>query len=295
MATPPKGCRSAFRRTESGVCWFRDPERQDCAIHREFGEASLASACRQFPRVVVLEPSQISVSLSHYCPTAAALLFRESADFTLVESPKAFPVTWPFEGLDAGDSYSPLLRPGVLLGFDGLRRLETEAVALLSEPEFGTSILRLDAALDRIREWTPARGTVPEFVACCFRECLQRPLPQFEPGDPRPMLQGSVPAGMKAPDLPEFAPWTSVVSPEVDLAIRRYLAARLIAGWILFQANDLVATARYLRLCLDTVHLFVPARDPSEGESDRWLQAIRSADLWILHLCDPERLAQNLG
>lgn len=295
MSTPPKGCRSAFRRTDAGVCWFRDPERQDCAIHREFGEESLASACRQFPRVVVLEPSQVSVSLSHYCPTAAALLFRESADFTMVDSPKAFPASWPFEGLDARDAYSPLLRPGVLLGFNGLRRLETEAITLLLEPDFGTGLFRLDAAMTRIREWTPGHGAVPDFVTAIFRECRQNPAASFVPGDPRPTLRHSVPAGVMAPDLPEFACLRSGISAEVDLALRRYLAARLLAAWVLFQANDLVATARYLRLCVDTVHMFAEARDPGEAERDRWVEAIRSADLWLLHLSDPELLAQNLG
>jgi hypothetical protein len=164
MMDPPKGCKSAFRQTHAGVCWFRDPERRDCAIHRDFGEDALASACRQFPRVVVLEPSQVSVSLSHYCPTAAALLFRETTDFSLRDNPEAFPPGWPFEGLDAREAYSPLLRPGVLLGFDGLRRLEDEAIALFAEPGFATGIGRVEAALSRLREWGPGSGPVPDFI-----------------------------------------------------------------------------------------------------------------------------------
>jgi endonuclease IV len=63
---------------------------------------------------------------------------------------------------------------------------------------------------------------------------------------------------------------------------------------MLFQAGSLRATARYLRLCLDTVHLFASGRDPAEPESERWREAIRSADLWLLHLCDPEMLAREL-
>lgn len=295
MSTPPTGCRSAFRRTGAGVCWFRDPEGRACAIHREFGEESLASACRQFPRVVVLEPNRISVSLSHYCPTAAGLLFRESPHFDLVENPKAFPASWPFEGLDVRNAYSPLLRPGVLLGFDGLRRLEAEVISLLSQPGFGVGLGQTEKALERIRTWAPADGAVPEFVTACFRESRQGPPGPFVPADPRPVLRRSVPQGAIAAELPTFASGRPNVPPGVDLALRRYLAARLIGAWVLFQANDLATTARYLRLCADVVHLFAAARDPGEAETDRWREAIRSADLWLLHLCDPERLAQNLG
>lgn len=291
MPTPPAGCRSAFRRTADDVCWFRDPERRDCAIHRKFGEESLASACRQFPRVVVLEPAQISVSLSHYCPTAAGLLFREPRDFGIVDSPIAFPETWPFEGLDARTAYSPLLRPGVLLGFEGLRRLEAEAIGRLSEPEFGVGLGQIEAAFQRIRNWTARDGPVPGFVAACFRERGEVPPAQFAPADPRPILVGSVPQGVVAPELPAFAPGQPHISAEADLALRRYLAARLIAAWVLFQADDLAATARYLRLCVDTVYLFASAPDPNRG---RWFEAIRNADLWLLHLCDPEMLARNL-
>ncbi len=295
MVNPPSGCRSAFRQASSGVCWFRDAERRDCAIHREFGEDALASACRQFPRVAVLEPTQVSVSLSHYCPTAAGLLFDPGMDFALVDRPRAFPHGWPFEGLDARAAYSPLLRPGVLLGFDGLRRFESEAVKLFSATGLQEGLSRFGSAVERIREWTPTRGAVPNLVVTAFQESSLTPLRIAEPEDPRSILVRSIPSGCSVPDLPEFSPSKRALSPAADLALRRYLAARLIAGWIVFQGEGLATVAAYLRLCLATVLLFEGARHASESEPGRWLEAIRSADLWLLHYCDPELVAKNLG
>ena len=295
MAKPPSGCRSAFRRTASGVCWFRDADRRDCAIHREFGEVCLASACRQFPRIAVLEPHQVSVSLSHYCPTAAALLFDPAPDFALVDRPIAFPANWPFEGLDARTADSPLLRPGVLLGFDGLRTLESEAVSLFSAPGVREGLGRFCSAVAQIREWTPARGAVPDLVIAAFQEAARSTPRLTEPEDPRSILVRSIPPGSRIPELPEFSPSKRALSPAVDLALRRYLAARLIAGWILFQGEDLASVGTYLQLCLATVLLFEGARDIAGPEPSRWLEAIRSADLWLVHYCDPELLAKNLG
>ncbi len=294
MATPPAGCRSAFRRTDAGTCWFRDPERRDCAIHREFGVDALASACRQFPRIAVLEPDQVSVSLSHFCPTAAGLLFLPSSPLTLVEAPKAFPSSWPYEGLDARLACSPLLLPEVLLGSDGLRSLEQETVKLLSEPGVHAGVARLSRAVGRIRDWAPSAGPMPRFVADCFDVTSRVSVPGLRPSDPRPVLRTSVPPGVWTPELPDFAPFEGTPSPAVDLALRRYVAARLVAGWILYLANDLYVTANYLKFCLDVAHLFEGARERSEPETVRWREAIRSSDLWILHHCDPELLAGNL-
>ena len=46
-----------------------------CAVHRQLGRETLPSACRDFPRVVTLTPLGVSITLSHYCPTAAGMLF----------------------------------------------------------------------------------------------------------------------------------------------------------------------------------------------------------------------------
>src|SRR5262245_2519115 len=64
--------------TTRGACVFYDQAHDRlCAIHRELGAEYLPSACRHFPRVVLTDDRGTFVSLSHFCPTAAALLFAE--------------------------------------------------------------------------------------------------------------------------------------------------------------------------------------------------------------------------
>lgn len=100
-------------------------------MHGQLGRQALPSACRQFPRVVTLTPRGVSVTLSHYCPTAVDLLIPGSSDgrgrggstgrddprsaVRIVVDPPAFPASWPFEGPDARTALPPLLRPGVLM------------------------------------------------------------------------------------------------------------------------------------------------------------------------------------
>ena len=292
---PPAGCGSVFRLHEqSGACWFRDDAAGLCALHRELGEEALPSACRQFPRACVLEPGTVSVSLSHYCPTAAALLFREGPGFRIVEEPPAFPSSWPFEGLDATQAYPPLLRPGVLLGLEGLRAFEVGAIEVLAEGDLWMALRRIVHAAETSRQWTPEGGPLRELIGNAFADSSGEPEPSLS--DPGTILRASAATGStNLPTLPEFKGHRPRISAPVDLAIRRYVAARLIASWIMFLADDLATVTRYLRLCVDTVFLFESAQPASAGAQKRWLEAIRQADLWILHHCDPDLLARNLG
>jgi len=238
-------------------------------------------------------PQSVSVSLSHYCPTAAAMLFREDAAFELIEGPAAFPEDWPFEGLDARNSYSPLLRPGVLLGFDGLEAFEEASISTLSEPDALRGLDRLAAAVETARQWTPASGPLIDLIHGAFKEAAGSPDRGAE--DPTELLQASLARGTPPPPtLPRFRNSTLEILPFTDLALRRYLAARLIASWIMFQGSDLRSVTRYLGLCLDAAALFAGGSNLVD-ERGRWTEGFRMADLWLLHHCDPDRLAQNLG
>jgi hypothetical protein len=296
MADPPDGCVSSFRRVQAGTCWFRDTEAQRCAIHREFGEASLPSACRQFPRICVLEPDGVSLSLSHYCPTAAGLLFRAEGDFSVTEGRPGVSLGRNLEGLDARASCSPFLRPGVLLGFDGLRAFEEGALSVLAAGDLSTALNRIQQAAVQAVGWRPDGGPLVSLLQEAFAgEAPAATRPSISLSV-RAILLASVPGGATAPtELPaESRAEPAFPTGSVDLALRRYVAARIIAGWMAFQADGLATFVRYLRFCVDTVLMFAAARDPQEAEADRFKEAIRSADLWIVHYCDPERLAANL-
>lgn len=298
MTDPPAGCGSSLRRLGStGACWFRDDPGRACAVHRSHGQEVLPSACRQFPRVCVLEPGVVSVSLSNYCPTSAGLLFGPSTDFRVVTDPGAFPGDWPFEGLDARDAYPPFLRPGVLLGFDGLRAFEDRAVAVLAREPLGRSLAILETAVEDARSWKVEAGPLCELLSSTFAREAGKTQEKTEPRatDPRAVLLSAVTDGTTPnAELPDFRAAPTPVSALADLALRKYLASRLIAAWITFQGDDLRQVVRYLRLCLDTVFLFESARSPGEPDAIRWKEAIRSTDLWILHHCDPDLLARNL-
>lgn len=295
MADPPADCDVSFRIHASGSCWFRDNEASRCAVHRAFGEAALPSACRQFPRVCLLEPEQVSVSLSHYCPTAADLLFRDMEEFAIVDHPSGFPGCHSLEGLDARDSCSPLLRPRVLLGFDGLRAFEGHAVRALSRDDVWKGLATIQAAVDDISTWTPMRGDLVTQIPAAFaaRDGMESFAPKAQ--DPRSILLASIPPG--APGnaaLPDFLPVTQTFSRASDLALRRYVAARLFGAWVMFQGEGLHVVSRYLALCLNSALLFEAARPRDEPERTRFKEAVRSADLWLVHHCDPELLASNL-
>ncbi len=90
-----------------GACVFhRAAAPRRCEIHHAFGHDALPLACRQFPRVTVLDPRGVSVTLSHYCPTAASLLdTREPVAVTTTA--RAFPADGEYVGLDVRDDLPP--------------------------------------------------------------------------------------------------------------------------------------------------------------------------------------------
>jgi hypothetical protein len=174
--------------------------------------------------------------------------------------------------------------------------LETWGLATLTEPDVSRDLARIESAVELFRHWSPVKGALPDLIATAFRITRAEGTGRVLRGDPRELLAASVTGEVPAVfRLPDFIPGAVPFSGAIDLALRRYLAARLVAGWIVFQADDIRGVVRYLRLCLDTVLLFASSRDGSEIEERRWKESIRCADLWILHHCDPELLARNLG
>ena len=210
VAGLPHGARVVLRTDARGRCAFLEgnPAHHRCAVHRQIGEEALPSACRHFPRVVTLSPLGVSVTLSHYCPTAAGMLFviprsfvspgdEESAGpamthdpgLRIVEDPPAFPAGWPWEGLDARDALPPLLRPGVLMDWPSLERWERFAVSVLAEesrsPEVALEILA--TAAEDARRWTPADGPFGPFFDSVLALSPRGPAPALSPrGTPVP-------------------------------------------------------------------------------------------------------------
>lgn len=86
-------------------------------MQHALGHDALPLACRQFPRVTVLDPRGASVTLSHYCPTAAGLL-KDDGPVAIEINGATFPPGGEYVGLDAQDALPPLLCRDVLMDWE---------------------------------------------------------------------------------------------------------------------------------------------------------------------------------
>lgn len=198
-----------------------------------------------FPRIVLHDARGTFMSLSHFCPTAAALLFADDGDATIVAAPAPLADVGELDGLDARGAWPPLLREGVLMDLDSYAAWERNALALLARANGSPAeaVAGLAAVTDRIACWTPGSGALLDTVQASF------------------------------PRLPSAA----AVADRDRRAIARWLAARLFATWSAYQGErGLKAIVEYLRNCLDTFNREVAA----DGNA---LEAIRRSDLFLLH------------
>src|SRR5690606_14631297 len=137
-----------------GQCTFR---RDRCEIHATLGPGALPAACLHFPREVLIDPRGVFVTLSHYCPTAAELLFTHEGPVEIVEGPPAVPAGDP-EGLDARDVLPPLLAPDVLMDHAGYSAWEAHMVRVLTReddltPQEALAVLGRDGQI--LQRWRP--------------------------------------------------------------------------------------------------------------------------------------------
>jgi hypothetical protein len=240
--------------TERGHCVFH--QAPGCAIHGSLGHTALPSACQHFPRIALLDSRGVFVTLSHYCPTAASLLFDESGPVAIVEGPPALPNGDVPEGLDARAALPPLETPRRLMGWGDYAAWEGRAVNLLmtaSSPQ---------SALDML----DPRAPVPSDDTLLDR------------------LRDAVPPPYSWTPFPASVP----VDGECSVVVARYLAAHAFASWTAYQGNGLRCTVLYLRLVLAVLK-----SELGRGHSLR--EAIRQADLVLRHLADRQLLADALS
>src|SRR5262249_16253985 len=133
---------------------------------------SLPVSCRMFPRSVLMDARGTFVSLSHYCPTAAAMLFAPGRPVTIVDAPQSLTDVGPLDGLDARSAWPPLLRPGVLMDLPSSDAWENLGVELLTHEAVApdASLTALERACARIATWTPRDGSLVTRVRDAFAE-----------------------------------------------------------------------------------------------------------------------------
>lgn len=241
---------------DEGPCTFLEDGARLCEIHRLGGQAALPLTCRMFPRIVLHDPRGTFISLSHFCPTAAALLFEAGPPAAIVDAPGSLTGIGELDGLDAREVWAPLLRPGVLMDHDSYGAWERLAVELLTRDGVapGDSVTALDAATDALVAWTPGSSRLLDAVHDAFESTTR----------------------------PSAAPAAH------DRAVNRWLAARLFGTWIAYQGEGLRTIVRYLRACLASFQIEL-ARD---GDP---LEAIRRCDRLIVHDASSQRIATLLN
>ena len=310
----PQRARVLLRVLPSGECVFLEHGTPRlCAVQRQLGAAAMPSACRQFPRIATLTPTGVSLTLSHYCPTAATLLFRDDVALAVVSDPPAFPASWPYDGLDARDAFPPLLRPGVLTSWAAHARLEEHAVAVLGREDVsvGQALTQLAAEAEALRAWTVASGPFDDLVT----RVIVTPAPPPAPGLPLDAVLADwervatvVPSGHPLPKSPRqaveaFGSARAQAAVEEGCvasrrAVGRWLAAKAFASWLALQGEGLRTTALGLRVALGSLRAEA-ARGCAEAgralDADLLKEAIRRADRLLVHLADPEALARRLS
>jgi Fe-S-cluster containining protein len=254
---------------DRGCVFYEARDRGRCRIHRVLGHSALPLACRQFPRVSVVDPRGASVTLSHYCPTAAGLL-DDDISIAITAEPPAFADT-EIVGLDVTAGLPPSLAPNMLMDWDAWWEWERRAVETIGLPDRSPehALAALSAAVESVRTWTPDDGPILSAIEKAFRRAE-------DGGVEAPTFKSALSDALAAipPDLrPEK--FESSLPPSVSAA-RAFLAAHAFANW--------------------TAHLGQGLRTWLRSIEAAWLLVnelgIRQTDLILRHLADPNELAR---
>ena len=294
-------------RDTRGECVFFDRSGgQLCVIHRDVGEEALPSACRHFPRRVLHDARGTLISLSHFCPTAAAMLLADGTP-AIVDAHPPLRLECEMEGLDARDALPPLLRPGLLCDVAGYAEWEKAGLASLARPQHphGRCLDDLAAITEVIRQWRPGNDSLPDTVRAAFRT-EKRNVPATGCYSRVMQRVARLTAGSAGEDLAPIADFAAHWRDRVgivpldwfDQGMKNYLAARLFGNWIAYQGQGLRSIVEWVRTCAAVVHHFALRRLlESKLPFDRagFIEALRSADLLLLHVLDSQSFARDVA
>lgn len=301
----PDDTGAMFERTDHGLCVFLEPQSRLCIVHRDLGHERLPSTCRHFPRVAVHDARGTFVALSHFCPTAASMLFREDVPLSIVSDPVSFPPA-DYEGLDVTDEdLPPLLQPHMLMDLDGYSAWEAHMVGRCRDvsrlPESVLATLARDAQL--LGAWRPGQTPLAEAVA-------QLPA-AFVNADPAAALHASlelwrevmtaVPDDLKpaADEDGLLESFDVLVKPRWALwhaPVNRYIAAKAFASWTAYQGRGVATIVRGIEAAVALVRVEAArqCRDANRAlDAELLLEAFRAADFALNHLAVGEDLADN--
>ena len=300
----PEGVAAMLDRDEGGRCVFYESTGKRCIVHRDLGEPHLPTTCRHFPRVSVQDRRGTFVSLSHFCPTAASMLFNDAA-VEIVAEPPAFPDT-DYDGLIVtADDLPPLLHPRVLMDLDGYTAWERHMVGRCADvqerPESILSTLMRDA--DLLRRWRPGSVTLSEAVWELPHDVVDG-APEAELGASlglREDVIAAVPDDLKPASDEEGleSAWTMSVRAAWDdyrAPINRFLAAKAFASWTAYQGRGVKTIVRGLEAALALVRVEAARQCRNVArplDSELLLEAFRQSDFALNHLAVGEDLAKT--
>lgn len=292
-----EGTERTVARRSDGTCVFFERDRgRVCAIHRHAGPDALPSACRHFPREVLIDPRGTFISLSHFCPTAAGLLLLDGR-LAVIRATAPLCLDEPIEGLDATAAMPPLVRPGLLADLDGYDAWEKACLATLARPEL-TSDEALDliaGATEDVRGWQPAEGALSGHVRDAFDRAVARAwsAETFAALATRHFPPAAAPLA-RFDDV-----WEQLVAPTAgsfDQAIRKYAAARLFGNWIAYQGRGLRSVVEWLRTAVMVLRHELARRAAASGlppVNADFIAAVGAADWLLLHTLDSEDVARH--
>jgi Fe-S-cluster containining protein len=298
----PDGAAAMLERTHEGDCVFFEPDSHLCVVHRDAGEESLPATCRHFPRLAVADSRGTFVTLSHFCPTAASMLFREDVTLAIVDGPAAFPPA-DYDGLRVtADDLPPLLSPSMLMDPAGYSAWESHMVtrcAATASPESVVATLTADAG--KLGAWRPGEtslaavvGALPDaFAPAPIEASLARSL------ELRDEIVDAIPDDLKpTPDEDgledAYRDRVRLAWPTFARPVNHYLAAKAFASWTAYQGRGVATIVRGLDAALALVRIESArqCRDAMRGlDRDLLLEAFRSADFALNHLAVGEDLA----
>jgi hypothetical protein len=301
-----------------------------CAIHRVLGHDALPAACQHFPRAAVTDETGTFVTLSHFCPTAAGMLFREDVELSIVEAPESFGSMIEYEGFDARGALPPLLAPGMLMDLESHHAWERHVVGVLADrshtPEL--ALERLSAQAAHLRTWKPGHGALrarieslgePAHHAAVNGErtfgagtatrsdaaagCGAEDQARTQLGRVYSLVRACVPPDLEPEPLPRNFAHTDaeLVEPAWQgfaVPINRYLAARAFASWISWQGRGVATAVAALAAARTVLRVEAGRQCRTAGRTlDRPLlvEAIRRADLLLVHKVSSQALANRLA
>ncbi len=261
------------------ACVFFDADHgRWCAVQRALGHDALPLACRQFPRVSVRDPRGASVTLSHYCPTAASLL-GSSERVAIVTDAAAFPASGEYSGLDATTALPPLLREDVLMDWESWWLTEALAVDVLANraDSVEDALTRLRVVVADLIRWRPGAGPLIDRVQQTFADASGSESRSWRPTEPWLIARQRLALESVPRELRDSVPVTSTDRNALDpILLKQYLAAHAFASWTAHLGQGLEAWLRAIEVPFALIQLGM---------------TVRHADLILRHLADPAQFA----